>query len=293
MSYNRKMKSPFQIENETEYKEWRKKKLSLYPVKEENLFTKFDNRDLSNVSIDSLKEIIKKYNFALYEFNTKLSDANIQEFCSKLQLKDSISNLLANENDISNITDQSEVKEKKSGVEYIPYTNKQLNWHTDGYYYPIKYSVKSFLLHCENPAANGGQNILLDHEIIYIYLRDHNPDFIEILMQNNIMGIPKNNNISGSSSIVGPVFYTDEDGFLNMRFTSRQQNIIWQKSDMIKKIKDYIFSFIAEDNKYVINILLKENQGYIANNILHKREKYIDGENKRLLKRLRFSRRVE
>ena len=149
------------------------------------------------------------------------------------------------------------------------------------------------MLHCENPAANGGQNILLDHEIIYIYLRDHNPDFIEILMQNNIMGIPKNNNISGSSSIEGPVFYTDEDGFLNMRFTSRQQNIIWQKSDMIKKIKDYIFSFIAEDNKYVINILLKENQGYIANNILHKREKYIDGENKRLLKRLRFSRRVE
>ena len=64
-----------------------------------------------------------------------------------------------------------------------------------------------------NPAANGGQNILLDHEIIYIYLRDHNPDFIEILMQNNIMGIPKNNNISGSSSIVGPVFYTDEDVF--------------------------------------------------------------------------------
>ena len=118
MSYNRKMKSPFQIENETEYKEWRKKKLSLYPVKEENLFTKFDNKDLSNVSIDSLKEIIKKYNFALYEFNTKLSDANIQEFCSKLQLKDSISNLLANENDISNITDQSEVKEKKSDVEY-------------------------------------------------------------------------------------------------------------------------------------------------------------------------------
>ena len=187
MSYNRKMKSPFQIENETEYKEWRKKKLSLYPVKKENLFTKFDNKDLSNIGIDSLKKIIKKYNFASYEFNTKLTDANIQEFCSRLQLKDSISNLLANENDISNITDQSTVKEKKSGVEYIPYTNKQLNWHTDGYYYPITDSVKSFLLHCENPAANGGQNILLDHEIIYIYLRDHNPDFIEILMQNNIM----------------------------------------------------------------------------------------------------------
>ena len=293
MSYNHKMNSPFKIENETEYKKWRETKLSLYPAKKENFFIKLDNENLNKIDISSLKKIINKYNFALYEFNKKLTDKNLQEFCSKLKLTDSISNPLADDDDISNITDQSELKEKKSGVEYIPYTNKQLNWHTDGYYYPIEDSVKSFLLHCENPADNGGQNILLDHEIIYIYLRDHNPDFIEILMQNNIMKIPKNNNIIGSSSVAGPVFYIDKEGCLNMRFTSRQQNIIWQKSDMIKKIKDYIFSFIAEDNKYVINILLKENQDYIANNILHKREKYIDGENKRLLKRLRFSRRVE
>ena len=292
MSYNRKMNSPFILENETEYKKWRKAKLSLYPETKENLFVRFNNKNLNDDSVGSLKKIINKYNFAMYEFNTKLTDSNLQEFCSKLQLTDSISNPLADENDISNITDQSKIKIKKAGIEYIPYTNKQLNWHTDGYYYPIKDSVKSFLLHCENPAENGGQNKLLDHEIIYIYLRDHNPDFINILMQNNIMGIPKNNNIPGSSFMVGPVFYVDKKNFLNMRFTSRQQNIIWQKSDMIKKIKDYIFSFIAEDNKYVINILLKENQGYIANNILHKREKYIDGESKRLLKRLRFSRRV-
>ena len=37
------------------------------------------------------------------------------------------------------------------------------------------------------------------------------------------------------------------------------------------------------DRKKPMLLVLKENQGYIANNILHKREKYIDGENKRLL----------
>ncbi len=78
-----------------------------------------------------------------------------------------------------------------------------------------------------------------------------------------------------------------------MRFTSRQQNIIWQKNDMIKQIKDFIYSFIMEDNKYKFNVLLKENQGYVANNILHKREEYTDGKNKRLLKRLRFSKRIK
>ena len=292
MSYNHKMNSPFNLENETEYREWRERKLSLYPVSKENLFVRFDNKNLNKNSINTLKKIINKYNFAFYEFESKITDRYIQEFCSKLHLIDLLSNPLADENNISNITDKSKIAQKESGVEYIPYTNKQLNWHTDGYYYNIENSVKSFLLHCDNPADNGGQNILLDHEIIYIHLRDHNPDYIEVLMKNNIMEIPKNNNILGSASISGPVFYIDKEGFLNMRFTSRQQNIIWGENDMIKKIKDYIFSFITEDKKYVFKILLKKNQGYIANNILHKREKYIDGENKRLLKRLRFSRRV-
>jgi hypothetical protein len=77
-----------------------------------------------------------------------------------------------------------------------------------------------------------------------------------------------------------------------MRFTSREQNIIWQKNDTIKKIKDFMFSFINEDTKYTFKLLLQENQGYLANNILHKRESYIDGKKKRLLKRIRFSNRI-
>ena len=61
---------------------------------------------------------------------------------------------------------------------------------------------------------------------------------------------------------------------------------------MIEKIKNFIFEFIAEEKKYIFKLLLEKNQGYIANNILHKRKSYIDGEKKRLLKRLRFSNRI-
>jgi hypothetical protein len=287
------MKSPFILENQTEYQKWRTHKLSLYPINLNKLSVSFNNKNIDNDKINKLKDIVKKYNFAIYDFTSKLNDNHLQNFCTKLDLINFVSNLLADSKGISTITDQVNTKSKLSGIEYIPYTNKQLNWHTDGYYYPINTSVKSFLLHCMLPAKSGGENILLDHEIIYIYLRDHNPDFIEILMQNNIMEIPKNKNKKNSQSIIGPVFYTDEDGFLNMRFTSRQQNIIWQKNDMIKQIKDFIYSFIMEDNKYKFNVLLKENQGYVANNILHKREEYTDGKNKRLLKRLRFSKRIK
>jgi hypothetical protein len=286
------MKSPFILENQTEYISWRDKKLSLYPKDIESLSISFDFEDIDINKITQLKKIVKDYNFAIYNFSAQVSDEKLQEFCVQLNLMSSVSNLLADQNGISSITDNSSLVQKKSNIEYIPYTNKPLNWHTDGYYHPLHLTVKSFLLHCNEPAQKGGENLLLDHEILYIFLRDHNPDFIDILMQENIMEIPKNKNSKSSSSSIGPVFYIDTENFLNMRFTSRQQNIIWRKDDMIKKIKNYISSFILDDSKYIFKLLLKKNQGYLANNILHKREEYLDGENKRLLKRLRFSERI-
>ena len=286
------MKSPFILENQTEYISWRDKKLSLYPKDIESLSISFDFEDIDINKITQLKKIVKDYNFAIYNFSAQVSDEKLQEFCVQLNLMSSVSNLLADQNGISSITDNSSLVQKKSNIEYIPYTNKPLNWHTDGYYHPLDSTVKSFLLHCNEPAQKGGENLLLDHEILYIFLRDHNPDFIDVLMQENIMEIPKNKNSGSSSSSIGPVFYIDTENFLNMRFTSRQQNIIWKKDDMIKKIKDYISSFILDDDKYIFKLLLKKNQGYLANNILHKREGYLDGENKRLLKRLRFSERI-
>ena len=79
------------------------------------------------------------------------------------------------------------------------------------------------------------------------------------------MEIPKNKNSKSSLSSIGPVFYIDTENFLNMRFTSRQQNIIWKKDDMIKKIKNYIFSFILEDESKFLQLLLKKNLAYNYN----------------------------
>ena len=106
------------------------------------------------------------------------------------------------------------------------------------------------------------------------------------------MEIPKNKNISSSQAIKGPVFYIDEGNYLNMRYTSRKQNIIWKKDGMIKKIKIFLDSFLNDNEEYIFSLLLKNNQGYIANNVLHRREEYVDGKKKRLLKRIRFSNRV-
>ena len=240
------MNSPFLLENQAEYEAWKKIKLSLYPKSLSDLCIKIDQNNFGQTQVDDMKKIVNKYNFVLYQFDSRIDDLTLKQFCKKLNLIESISNPLSDINNISNITDKSNETREKIKGEYIPYTNKKLNWHTDGYYYPINLSVKSFLLHCENQAASGGKNQLIDHEVIYIFLRDHNPEFIDILMQEDIMEIPKNKNISSSQAIKGPVFYIDEGNYLNMRYTSRKQNIIWKKDGMIRKIKIFLDSFLND-----------------------------------------------
>jgi len=286
------MKSPFILENETEYKNWRQTKLELYPLNINKFSIPLDINNFQKKDLDLIKFNMNKYNFALYNFKSELTNNELENFCTMLNLNNSISNLFSDSKNISDIRDHKDTNNNQIG-EYIPYTNKPLNWHTDGYYYPLNNSVKSFLLHCVNPAHRGGENLLLDHEILYILIRDHNPSYIKILMENNIMGIPRNKNNAESTNINGPVFFIDDEYSLNMRFTSRQQNIVWKKSDIIDKIKKFIFNFVESDTKYITKILLKKNQGYIANNILHKREKFFDNKNKRLLKRIRFSKKLK
>jgi len=286
------MKSPFILENETEYKNWRQTKLELYPLNISKFSIPLDINNFQKKDLDLIKFNMNKYNFALYNFKSELTNNELENFCTMLNLNNSISNLFSDSKNISDIKDHKDTNNNQIG-EYIPYTNKPLNWHTDGYYYPLNNSVKSFLLHCVNPAHRGGENLLLDHEILYILIRDHNPSYIKILMEKNIMGIPRNKNNAESTNINGPVFFIDDEYSLNMRFTSRQQNIVWKKSDIIDKIKKFIFNFVESDTKYITKILLKKNQGYIANNILHKREKFFDNKNKRLLKRIRFSKKLK
>jgi alpha-ketoglutarate-dependent taurine dioxygenase len=69
-------------------------------------------------------------------------------------------------------------EERGERKEFIPYTDKPIRWHTDGYYNIPERTVRGMVLHCVQSAASGGENQLLDHEIAYILLRDENPDFI-------------------------------------------------------------------------------------------------------------------
>ena len=178
---------------------------------------------------------------------------------------------------------------------YIPYTNKSIQWHTDGYYNALDQQIYSLFLHCISPAADGGENALLDHEIAYIYLRDKNPDYIEALMAKDVMCIPAN--IEKGEEIrptrIGPIFSVMPDGNLHMRYTARSLGIEWKKDDVTKSAVKTLGAFLASDSPYIYRATLQSGQGLISNNVLHDRSGFEDTEDvKRLLYRLRYYQRL-
>ena len=59
--------------------------------------------------------------------------------------------------------------------ELIPYTERGIQGHSEGYSNPPERKVRAVLLHCGERAESGGENDILDHEIAYIQLRDRDP----------------------------------------------------------------------------------------------------------------------
>ena len=135
-------------------------------------------------------------------------------------------NWLADENGLTSLR----VVNDGTRQNYIPYTNRAIKWHTDGYYNAPEKQIHSLLLHCVQNAASGGANALMDHEVAYILLRDRNPDYIRALMAPRAMTIPPRMDEQGvvaRKAESGPVFSITPSGDLHMRYTMRARNVIW------------------------------------------------------------------
>ena len=150
-------------------------------------------------------------------------------------------------------------------------------------------------MHCVQPAAVGGENLLLDHEIAYMQMRDENPDYIKAFMRETAMTIPPNiengKEIRGSQT--GPVFSVDSSGHLHMRYSARTRNIEWYDDELTREAVDYLNSLLNANNPYVFSYSLRQGEGIICNNVLHCRTDFEDdATHKRLLYRARYFDRV-
>jgi alpha-ketoglutarate-dependent taurine dioxygenase len=186
----------------------------------------------------------------------------------------------------------TEIRVKETGVHgrYIPYTTKKLNWHTDGYYNALDKQIRAMSLHCVRPAATGGENALLDHEMAYIHLRDLNPEHIQALCMPDAMTIPENV-VDGQlirDAQTGPVFSFDTDGQLHMRYSARKRNIKWKNT---AKVKCAVIALEAmfDQCEWILRAKLSTGEGLICNNVLHNRDGFEDHQDAtRLLYRLRY-----
>ncbi len=286
---------PYLLKESHSYEEWRAQKLYKYPVDAKQLIIELNNPiNLTDNELIAFKSTCSKTNIAIYRC-TKIDQNNRQSAISiaqQLGLRQLDANLCADEDRISVIRDTGEQKSH-----YIPYTNKPLNWHTDGYYNASEQRIHAFLMHCVRPAKSGGENSYLDPEIAYILLRDENPDYIAALMHDDVMMIPANE-MDGKQirpAQTGPVFFIDADSqALCMRYTARQRNIVWKQDKTVQHALAFLHE-ILQGNSYMFHYSLNAGEGVVCNNVLHNRtafEDYQDENKKRMIYRGRFYNRL-
>ena len=129
------------------------------------------------------------------------------------------------------------VAETAARGEFIPYTDRPIRWHTDGYYNPPQRRIRAMVLHCVGEGGHGGENGLMDHEIAYLALRDEDPAHVRALMREDAMTIPERTDEDGVARPAqsGPVFSVDAaSGALHMRYTARTRSIEWNPDPAVR-----------------------------------------------------------
>lgn len=288
--------NPFILSSESAYQRWREKRLERRASSVSDLVVPV--ADPANPTMQERAAIIERCrynNMAVYETRANVDKSTIQQLGRQFGLSELDGNLCSDEDNISAL----QVSEAGRKREYIPYSNKQLSWHTDGYYNAADRQIRGFILHCVNQAASGGESHVLDHEIVYLLMRDENPAWVAALMAADAMTIPPNveNGVELRGAETGPIFSFDEaTRSLHMRYSARMRNIIWKDDPATREAVEFLRLIWQEGSPYIYHHRLMPGQGLICNNILHSRSGFEDDAasgQTRLLYRARYYNRIE
>lgn len=297
MSNSHTTLQPFQLGRKHDYLQWRAAKLDNYSAAAADAVVAVQNvAALSAGEHAAILARCRKLNLAIYSVtgDAVTDKPGIRALGRQFGLESLDMNLRADEDSITSLR----VVESVSGTHYIPYTNRPLNWHTDGYYNRPSEQVRGIVMHCAATSASGGDNLFLDPDIAYLLMRDENPDYIEALMQADAMTIPANieAGVELRPAQSGPVFSVSADsGALHMRYTARTRSIEWSSNPLARRAADFLTELLASDSPYIIRHRLSAGQGIICNNVLHKREAFANDAaagQERLLYRARYHERI-
>ncbi len=288
------MNNPFELNNTENYLRWRELKLASAPASVNDLIVEVrDPRMLTPSEHAALAKCIQRSNMAIYASPMHEADTEIPRLLgAQFGLKQLDANWLAGEDGISEIR----VFDKGTRQSYIPYTDRAIKWHTDGYYNPPERTIRGMVLHCVRNASEGGENQLMDHEMAYLLLRDENPQHIHALMQPDAMTIPERVDETDGvrTAQAGPVFSLDHTGNLHMRYTARTRSIEWKQDAETLAAVAALERLLASNSPHIFKASLDPGMGLLCNNVLHDRSAFIDNPTHppRLLYRARYLDRI-
>jgi len=140
--------------------------------------------------------------------------------------------------------------------DFIPYTDKPIHWHTDGYYNPPERSIRAL----------------------------SDPEAMTIPPRMDEAGIAR-------AAQPGPVFSVDADGSLHMRYTARTVSIA--RKDSAQSARQALEDLLARPSPWILRGRLEPGMGLVCNNVLHDRSGFTETpERRRLLYRARYYERV-
>ncbi|MDP2143510.1 MAG: TauD/TfdA family dioxygenase [Gallionella sp.] len=283
------MSSPFDLADNDAYLRWRERKLAQAIADADGLVVEItDPAALTAAERSELLARCRRSNMAIYATAAEMDERAVQRLGAQLGLLRLDANWLAGEQGVSRIAVHPGDGTRQA---YIPYTDRAIKWHTDGYYNPPERQIRGMILHCVRPAAQSGENQLLDHEIAYLMLRDFDPELIRALSAPDAMTIPERTDEQGvaRAAQTGPVFSVDDAGHLHMRYTARTRSIEWKQDEATRAAVAQLERLLDSDLPHVFRTRLSPGMGLLCNNVLHDRAAFTDDpEQPRLLFRARY-----
>lgn len=295
MTATRSVQNVFALGDDDAYRRWRDAKLARYPKSLDQITVDIERLEAPTKSEKAaIAAAVAAANMCRYRCRISSRDAEaarpkVAAFARHCGLHEFEDHRSAESDGIVAL-EQTDAPGKQG---YIPYSNRAIGWHTDGYYNyegPGR-AIRSMLLHCAHDAAAGGSNGLLDHEIAYIRLRDASPTLVAALMHPDCLTIPENREDGGEirPENRGPVFAVDDQGSLLMRYTARRKYAIWRKDPATAAAAEALTELLRDD-AIVMRVRLLPGEGLICNNVLHDRSAFEnsgDGTRSRLFYRVR------
>ncbi len=284
---------PFDPDQEAAYRRWRDWKLARLDAPGPGPVVELDDpRSLAPAERSALLARIARDGIAVYRSPLLAEDPALPRLlAAQLGLRRLDANWLAEEDGISRIA-VSSAQDGAGG--FIPYTDRAIGWHTDGYYHPQQRRIRGMVLHCVRPARSGGENALLDPELAYIALRDLDAGHVKALLRPDAMTIPARPDADGvaRAAQTGPVFSVGQDGCLHLRYTARTRSIEWRDDPQTEAAVLALRRLLAQ-SPWLRRVRLEAGMGLVGHNVLHDRSAFEDDPARpRLLLRARFLDRV-